>query len=1068
MPGPLRFVTATSLFDGHDASINIFRRLLQHAGVEVIHLGHHRSAQEIAAAAIQEGVQAIAVSSYQGGHVEFFKYLKDLLDGQGVGFIKLFGGGGGVIIPAEIAALEAYGITRIYSPADGQKAGLKGIITDMVHRAATVAYPPLPPDWQTRLARRDSLTLTQLITLAERQTEEPAPFSSLRQELPAPASRAPVLGFTGTGGSGKSSLEDEFIRRWLNRYPDKHLAILAIDPTRKKTGGALLGDRIRLNSLIPHRVFMRSLATRGSDGELSRALTDALAVLQAAGFDLIIVETPGIGQGDVSITRYADLSVYVMTPEYGAPSQLEKIDMLDYADIVVINKFDYKNAADALRDVRKQYQRNHQLFDRAAEELPIMGTVASNFQDPGLDAFFRQVISTLRSRGLADWEAPAAAPPALGAPASPVIVPAERSNYLSDIARTVRRYHAQTAQAAADCRKLEALKTVRREFGLELTDQEAEIAGRLKPEVKALLAQWEEIKPLYAGPEFPLTIKGRVTSTPLASESLAGLKIPKIALPRFEGLGDTLRWLRAEHLPGYFPYTAGVFPFRREGEDPKRQFAGEGTPARTNARFHYLTQGDPAIRLSTAFDSPTLYGEDPSLEPDIFGKIGESGVSVCTLDDMQRLFAGFDLIAPNTSVSLTINGPAPIMLAFFFNTAIEQQADRFRAENGRDPGAGERDQIKKTVLSRIRGTVQADILKEDQGQNSCIFSTGFALKMMGDIQEYFIENNVRGFYSVSISGYHIAEAGANPITQLAFTLANAFTYVEYYLSRGMPLDSFAPNLSFFFSSGMDPEYNVIIRVARRIWALALKYRYGGSEASQKLKCHMQTSGRSLHAQEMQFNDIRTTLQALMALNDNCNSLHTNSYDEAVTTPTEESVRRAMAIQLIIGKEYGLFKNQNPLQGSFFIEQLTDLVEEEVLKEFDRLSRRGGVLGAMESHYQRSKIQEESLHYELKKHTGELPIVGVNAYVDAEASSTACDQIQLTRATPEEKRQQVESLERFKQRHAQEAAGALASLKEVARAGGNVFSELMETVRVASLGQITRVLFEVGGKYRRNM
>jgi methylmalonyl-CoA mutase len=1065
----VRFLTATSLFDGHDASINIFRRLLQRAGAEVVHLGHNRSAREIVYAAIQEGVQGIAVSSYQGGHIEFFKYIKDLIDQNGVGFIKTFGGGGGVIVPEEIRELEDYGITKIYAPEDGQKLGLPGIIQDMIQRAAEVRFPPLPSDWPTKLSERHSFTVTQLISLVENNHQEDS-FARIREKLPAPAQKSAVIGITGTGGSGKSSLEDEFIRRFLSHYPDKSLAILAIDPTRKKTGGALLGDRIRMNFVNPEKVFMRSLATRESESELSLALEDSVKILKAAGYDLIIVETPGIGQGDVSITKYVDLPIYVMTAEYGAPSQLEKIDMLDFAELVVINKFDHKHSLDALRDVRKQYRRNHNVFGTPDDELPIIGTVASNFRDPGLNVFFEKVLSSLNQKELIDWPLPQVESYSLQESSKSAILPTHRQHYLGEITRTVRNYHEKTGKAVAELKKLEAVRLVDRELGLNLTGRAEEIAGQMEPEIVQLLNNWEEIRELYSKDEFEVKIRDRVTRTSLFSESLAGIRIPKIALPNFENLADTLKWLRKEHLPGFFPYTAGVFPFRREGEDPKRQFAGEGTPERTNARFHFLTEGDPAKRLSTAFDSLTLYGEDPSAEPDIFGKVGESGVNICTLEDMKKLYKGFDLCAPNTSVSMTVNGPAPMLLAFFFNTAIDQQLEKFKSEHGHDPEPVEREHIRQMVLANVRGTVQADILKEDQGQNSCIFSVPFALRLMGDVQQYFIDNNVRNFYSVSISGYHIAEAGANPVSQLAFTLANAFTYVEYYLSRGMPIDALAKNLSFFFSSGMDPEYNVIIRVARRIWAIAMKYKYGANEASQRLKCHMQTSGRSLHAQEMQFNDIRTTLQALMALTDNCNSLHTNSYDEAVTTPTEESVRRAMAIQLIITKEYGIFKNQNPLQGSFIMDKLTDMVEEAVLAEFDALNRRGGVLGAMESYYQRGKIQDESLYYELKKNTGEYPIIGVNAYINPDIlEENYCrPPTHLTRATHEEKQAQLDNLREFQEKNREKAPAALEALKKTVLSGGNIFAELMETVRVASLGQITQVLYEVGGQYRRNM
>jgi methylmalonyl-CoA mutase len=1092
----VRFVTATTLFDGHDASINVFRRLLQRAGAEVIHLGHNRSAKEIVNAAIQEGVHAIAVSSYQGGHLEFFKYVKDLLDENGAGFIKIFGGGGGVITPEEIRELEDCGITKIYSPEDGQKLGLNGIIEDMISKAAAVEFPPLPSNWQSTIDLRDDPVISRLISLAENDSDACA---KIRKNLPRGLKKPAVIGITGTGGSGKSSLEDEFIRRFISQYPNKSLAILAIDPTRKKTGGALLGDRIRMNFVYPvrnkthihpvrnnfsnrarasaisngvdpERVFMRSFATRESASELSLALEDSLNILKAAGYDLIIVETPGIGQGDVAITKYVDLAIYVMTAEFGAPSQLEKIDMLDFADLIAINKFDHKNSLDALREVRKQYRRNHNIFGTPDDTLPIVGTVASNFHDPGLNVFFAKVISALKEKGLIDWPLPETVSYSPHESSNSAILPASRQNYLGEIASTIRGYHEKTEKTKKQLRELEALKTVGRELDLDISNQIVKAEKKIDFEIAETLAQWDKIRQQYSRDEIEVKIRDKASRTALFSESLAGLKIPKIALPTLDSLPEILKWLRKENLPGYFPYTAGVFPFRREGEDPKRQFAGEGTPERTNARFHFLTEGDPAKRLSTAFDSLTLYGEDPSEEPDIFGKIGEAGVSICTLDDMKKLYKDFDLCAPNTSVSMTVNGPAPILLAFFFNTAIDQQLDKFRAEHGRDANNEEKKHIRQMVLTQVRGTVQADILKEDQGQNSCIFSIPFALRLMGDVQQYFIDKNVRNFYSVSISGYHIAEAGANPLSQLAFTLANAFTYVEYYLSRGMKIDDFAKNLSFFFSSGMDIEYNVIIRVARRIWSVAMKHKYGADESSQRLKCHMQTSGRSLHAQDMQFNDIRTTLQALMALTDNCNSLHTNSYDEAVTTPTEESVRRAMAIQLIIAKEYGIFKNQNPLQGSFLIEKLTDMVEEAVLEEFDNLSRRGGVLGAMESYYQRGKIQDESLNYETKKHSGEYPIIGINTYInpDAMAKDYSRPPTQLTRATRKEKQAQLDNLNKFKKQHREEALVALEALKRTVLRGDNIFAELMKTVKVASLGQITQLLYEVGGKYRRNM
>ncbi|HQO04364.1 MAG TPA: methylmalonyl-CoA mutase family protein, partial [Spirochaetota bacterium] len=863
-------------------------------------------------------------------------------------------------------------------------------------------------------------------------------YTTIGKEIVSMSRNTPVIGITGTGGSGKSSLEDEFIRRFLHHYPDKKLALLAIDPTRKKTGGALLGDRIRMNFIDPDRVFMRSLATRDSKNELTISIRDSIAILRASNYDLIIVETPGIGQGDITITEFCDFSVYVMTSEYGAPSQLEKIDMLDYADMVVLNKFDHKNSMDSLRDIRKQYCRNHNLFNVPDEKLPVIATVASNFNDPGLNVFFERLLSLLKEKGLLDIEVPSIETYSIKDQSRSAIIPTEREHYLWEIAGTIQKYHETTESSAAIIKKIEALRIASediRDAGIE--DKIAEHQRALDPDAAESIERWDTVKAQYSGDEIVTKVRDREIHTLLHSESLSGLKIPRIALPAFESKADILKWIRRENLPGHFPYTAGVFPFRREGEDPKRQFAGEGPPERTNRRFHYLTQNDDAKRLSTAFDSITLYGEDPAEEPDVFGKIGESGVSICTFEDMKKLYAGFDLCAPNTSVSMTVNGPAPIMLAFFFNAAIDQQIEKFRAENGHEPDNAEIQKIRDFVLQNIRDTVQADILKEDQGQNTCIFSIGFALRMMGDIQEFFIRNAVKNFYSVSISGYHIAEAGANPITQLALTLSNAFTYVEYYLSRGMKIDDFAPNLSFFFSSGMDPEYNVLIRVARRIWSVAMKYKYGANEQSQRLKCHIQTSGRSLHSQEMQFNDIRTTLQALMALNDNCNSLHTNSYDEAVTTPTEESVRRAMAIQLIISKEYGIFKNQNPLQGSFIIDWLTDEVEKAVLEQFIAISQRGGVLGAMETYYQRSRIQEESLYYEYKKHTGEYPIIGVNTYLNPNAAGDdyTAPATELTRATYEEKQSQIANLRNFQERNSAACEEALNALRETVLQGG---------------------------------
>jgi methylmalonyl-CoA mutase len=1073
----VRFVTAASLFDGHDASINLFRRLLQAAGAEVIHLGHNRSVAEIVRAAIQEDVQGIAVSSYQGGHMEFFKYMIDLLREKKADHIRVFGGGGGVIVPWEIRELEEYGVTKIFSPEDGMKMGLQGIIRYMIEQTDFPTVTEIT--WEKDLLfQGDDRALARAITLMEQAVEDPnyqeLAESLLREcELHAPKKTIPVVGITGTGGAGKSSLTDELVRRFVQDFPDKRIAVLSVDPSKQKTGGALLGDRIRMNAVNHPNVFVRSMATRRTRSEVSAALKEAITVLKAAGFDLILVETSGIGQGDAEIVSVSDISVYVMTSEYGAPSQLEKIEMLDYADLVVINKFDRKGSEDALREVKKQYRRNHNLFDVPDEQIPVYGTMASRFNDPGTNLFYRKWIEKINQKMGLDWESKLEVGNQRQISGS--IIPPERTHYLREIANTVRKYHQKTkeqAELATRLYQLEGTKKVlekepdAKELTKKLEQKVKEIEQRLDPNVKQMLKSWPEIVEKYKKDQLEIRVRDKTRVLPLYTETLAGSRIPKVALPKYKDWGELVSWLRKENLPGYFPYTAGVYPLKRVDEDPKRQFAGEGTPARTNKRFHYLSQNDPAKRLSTAFDSVTLYGEDPDERPDIYGKIGESGVSICTLENMKELFKGFDLCAPNTSVSMTINGPAPILLAMFFNTAIDQQVEKFTAEHGRPPTKEEYEQIKAYTLQTVRGTVQADILKEDQGQNTCIFSTEFALKMMGDIQEYFVQNKIRNYYSVSISGYHIAEAGANPITQLAFTLANAFTYVEYYLSRGMKIDEFAPNLSFFFSNGLDAEYSVIGRVARRIWAIVMKELYGANERSQKLKYHIQTSGRSLHAQEIDFNDIRTTLQALMAIYDQCNSLHTNAYDEAITTPTEESVRRAMAIQLIITKELGLAKNENPLQGSFIIEELTDLVEEAVLQEFERLSDRGGVLGAMELMYQRGKIQEESLHYEMKKHSGELPIIGVNTFLNP--NPPKLEELKLSRATPEEKQSQIEHVRQFKEKHKHEAPIALERLKQVARSGGNIFAELMETVKVATLGQITHALYEVGGQYRRNM
>jgi isobutyryl-CoA mutase len=1076
----IRFVTASSLFDGHDASINIMRRILQASGAEVIHLGHNRSVEEVVNAAIQEDVQGIAISSYQGGHVEYFKYMYDLLKEKGATHIRIYGGGGGVIIPREIKELHSYGIARIFSPEDGRLLGLQGMIDLMLEECN---YPTLSSEVDSYLSKLDSgdtIATAKLITFAEQQVgankESAATVETVMQQVKARQKSVPVLGITGTGGAGKSSLTDELIRRFINEIPEQKVAVLSVDPTKQKTGGALLGDRIRMNAIFSQRVYMRSLATRQSKSELSLAIQDAIAVVKAAGFDLIIVETSGIGQGDAEIAEICDVSMYVMTSEFGAPSQLEKIDMIDYADLIVINKFERKGSEDALRQVQKQYQRSRMLFEKELDEMPVYGTIASQFNDSGTNALFAALIETLNEKTGTSFSTTFTKHARVEKQS--VIIPTDRRYYLREISETVRSYHKKAEEQANLARKLfqiEGTLVAIRESGTgeetvkALEELRFQVEKKLTSETKKVLSTWEEKQKLYSSDRFVTRIRDKDIVTILKTKSLSGLLIPKVVLPKYKDYGEIIRWVFKENVPGEFPYTAGVFPFKREGEDPKRQFAGEGTPERTNRRFHYLSKDDYAKRLSTAFDSVTLYGEDPDYRPDIYGKIGESGVSICTLDDMKKLYAGFDLCHPFTSVSMTINGPAPIILAMFMNTAIEQQVEKKEQELGRPLTFDEWAGVKAATLSVVRGTVQADILKEDQGQNTCIFSTEFALRMMGDIQQYFIDHKVRNYYSVSISGYHIAEAGANPISQLAFTLANGLTYVEYYLSRGMSIDDFAPNLSFFFSNGLDPEYTVIGRVARRIWATVMREKYGANERSQKLKYHVQTSGRSLHAQEIDFNDIRTTLQALMALQDNCNSLHTNAYDEAITTPTEESVRRAMAIQMIITKEHGLSKNENPLQGSFIIEELTNLVEEMVLQEFERLNDRGGVLGAMETQYQRGKIQDESMHYEMKKHTGELPIIGVNTYLNPNPpSEEETDNMELARATKEEKELQIKNLRDFQERNKDQTAKALMKLKETAINNGNIFEELMETVKVASLGQITRALYEVGGQYRRNM
>ena len=1059
---PIRFVTAASLFDGHDAAINVMRRILQATGAEVVHLGHNRSVAEVVDAAIEEDAQGIAMSSYQGGHVEYFKYMIDLLEERGAGHIQVYGGGGGVITPDEIAELEDYGVGKIFSPEDGREMGLQGMINYMLEHTDYDPVDRVGKAESEGVATGDRKALARAITMAERGLGDTF-------DLVVPAKPAPVIGITGTGGAGKSSLTDEIIRRYLLDFPEKSVALLCSDPSKRRSGGALLGDRIRLNSIDTENVYMRSLATRGSQSEVAEALGDAIDIVQSAGFDLIIAETSGIGQGDAQIIDFADESLYVMTSEFGAASQLEKIGMLDYADFVAINKFEKLGSEDALRAVRKQLRRNHQIsYDIPDDELPVYGTIASQFNDTGVSALYQGLVE---AAGIeieeSNWETPGPV-----TEKNHTIIPGSRSRYLAEIAESCRDYR-QWVEDQADL----ASQLYQLEGAKELVDDDAAIADKqrelwdeLDDEPTELLEGWEDLQDEYSGDIYEVQIRDRTIEFELNSESLAGSTIPRVSLPEFRDWGDIVRWQLLENVPGRFPYTAGVFPFKRREEEPKRMFAGEGTPERTNERFHYLCEGEEANRLSTAFDSVTLYGEDPAHRPDIYGKVGNSGVSVCTLDDMKQLYAGFDLCASNTSVSKTINGPAPIILAMFLNAAIDQQVDQFKEEHDRAPDPEEMDEIRDETLRVVRGTVQADILKEDQAQNTCIFSTEFALKMMGDIQEYFVEKEVRNYYSVSISGYHIAEAGANPITQLAFTLANGFTYVEYYLERGMDIDDFAPNLSYFFSNGMDPEYTVLGRVARRIWSVALREKYGANARSQKLKYHIQTSGRSLHAQEMQFNDIRTTLQAVLAIFDHCNSLHTNAYDEALTTPTEESVRRAMAIQLIINREFGWAKTENPQQGAFIVNELTDLVEEAVLTEFERLSRRGGVLGAMENQYQRGKIQEESMLYERKKHSGERPVIGVNTFLPPEGMEQEDDdeELELIRSTDEEKQQQIDELNEFQSRHGDKTEEALDALREVALSGGNIFAELMNTVRYASLGQITHTLYEVGGEYRRAM
>ncbi|HEY8513541.1 MAG TPA: methylmalonyl-CoA mutase family protein [Cyclobacteriaceae bacterium] len=1112
----IRVVTAASLFDGHDAAINIMRRILQATGCEVIHLGHDRSVGEVVNTAIQEDVQAIAITSYQGGHNEYFRYMYDLLAERGASHIRIFGGGGGVILPEEIRSLMEYGIARIYSPDDGRAMGLQGMINDVVQQSDWPTGKNIPDNILDNLNPSNALGIAQLISAAENYYDDhKSVFEKIDRR--AETSTTPVLGITGTGGAGKSSIVDELVRRFLHDFSDKTVGIISVDPSKRKTGGALLGDRIRMNSINNSRVYMRSLATRQSNLALSAHVKESLQVLKAAGFDLIILETSGIGQGDTEILDYSDVSLYVMTPEYGAATQLEKIDMLDYADIVVLNKFDKRGAQDALRDVKKQYQRGHQRWQDSPDDMPVFGTIASQFNDPGTNRLYHQVIATLNQKTKAKFQS--SYQPDEERSEKVYIIPPGRTRYLSEIAEDSRRYDAWVREQASIAQQIQSVQQTL-EHVKSKGDQE--LAARLEPTLKELKSQlasgllemlerWPEKAARYREDVFTYPVRGKQVSVQTYTTSLSQTRVPKIAVPRYEGWGDLLKWLLRENVPGEFPYTAGIYPFKRETEDPTRMFAGEGGPERTNRRFHYLSKDMPARRLSTAFDSVTLYGHDPDYRPDIYGKIGNSGVSVCCLDDAKRLYSGFNLADPATSVSMTINGPAPMLLGFFFNAAIDQQCELYIRQSGKETevrekiqeayrtkgmeppsyrgslpdgndGLGlmllgitgdevlERDvyeKIKADTLSKVRGTVQADILKEDQAQNTCIFSTEFALRLMGDVQQYFIDRNVRNFYSVSISGYHIAEAGANPITQLAFTLANGFTYVEYYLSRGMHIDSFAPNLSFFFSNGIDPEYAVIGRVARRIWAKAIRDKYHGNARSQILKYHIQTSGRSLHAQEIDFNDIRTTLQALYAIYDNCNSLHTNAYDEAITTPTEESVRRAMAIQLIINRELGLAKNENPLQGSFIIEELTDLVEEAVLSEFDRITERGGVLGAMETMYQRGKIQEESLYYENLKHTGEYPIIGVNTFLSSKGSPTLIPG-EVIRATIEEKEAQIAGLRDLHHFHEERSPALLQDIRNAAIRNQNVFEVLMEATKRCSLGQITNALFEVGGQYRRNM
>ncbi len=1114
----IRIVTAAALFDGHDAAINIMRRIMQSSGAEVIHLGHDRSVQEVVNCAIQEDANAIAITSYQGGHVEYFKYMYDLLKERGCGHIKLFGGGGGVILPTEIEELHKYGITRIYSPDDGRELGLQGMINDLLKQSDYPTGVNLNGE-VGHIKDKEHKSIARLISAAENHGEESAALLKKVKEISA-ASKVPVLGITGTGGAGKSSLVDELVRRFLLDFPDKQIGIVSVDPSKRKTGGALLGDRIRMNSIRNDRVFMRSMATRQSNLALSKHVQDAVDILKASGFDLVILETAGIGQSDTEITEHSDVCLYVMTPEYGAASQLEKIDMLEFADIIALNKFDKRGALDAIRDVKKQFKRNRNLWDTPDEKLPVYGSIASQFNDPGMNRLYIEVMKKIADK----TSAPLASHFKSGDEMSEkiYIIPPARTRYLAEISENNRSYDKKATSQSEIAEKLYSIKnsiSVLKESKLadkdrlikSLEEEYARIELDLDGHNKKLIDTWEQRKKQYQDEYYVFKVRDKEIKIKTHYESLSHTQVPKIAVPRFKGWGDVLQWNLQENFPGEFPYTSGIYPFKREGEDPTRMFAGEGGPERTNKRFHYVSKGLPAARLSTAFDSVTLYGNDPDHRPDIYGKIGNSGVSVCCLDDAKKLYSGFNLADPKTSVSMTINGPAAIIAAFFMNAAIDQQCELYIKANKLEKDVEKKindiykvkgtarpkyngplpdgndglglmllgvtgdqvldkevyEKIKATTLAQVRGTVQADILKEDQAQNTCIFSTEFSLRVMGDVQQYFIDKNVRNFYSVSISGYHIAEAGANPISQLAFTLSNGFTFVEYYLSRGMHIDSFAPNLSFFFSNGIDPEYSVIGRVARRIWAKAMKHKYGANERSQMLKYHIQTSGRSLHAQEIDFNDIRTTLQALYAIYDNCNSLHTNAYDEAITTPTEESVRRAMAIQLIINRELGLAKNENPLQGSFIIEELTELVEEAVLREFDSISERGGVLGAMETMYQRGKIQEESLYYETLKHTGEYPIIGVNTFLSSKGSPTIIPQ-EVIRSTTEEKEFQITTVQSLWKASGEKGEQLLKDIQKVAVSNGNIFNSLMEVVKYCSLGQITKALFEVGGQYRRNM